>query len=195
MNDEQLRIGVEAAYKAARQQVIIVGSQAILGTYSAVVLPEKLTLSGEMDATPRLQFDGASKEDVSAAVERINNALGEDSPFSNEHGFWVEGVYGDTIIFPDGWENRLETYWITEMGGARVVAGWCLSPLDVCVAKVLAGRPHDNDYVIELVKSGLVDVDEVLSLVRGPIDWGSHECDQRRIDNALELIEFVRKSL
>ncbi|MCP2163026.1 hypothetical protein LX12_004239 [Williamsia serinedens] len=172
--------------------MIVVGSQAILGSYEAAALPAALSFSGEMDATPELQFIGAAPSEVEEAISRINVAVGEDSDFHNENGFYVEGISMRTLILAKGWENRLESYEITGPEGEREQAGWCLSPVDICVSKALAGRPNDVEYVIALVRSNLIDVDEVLARVTGRLDWGDHEPDERRIERAVRLVESAR---
>lgn len=56
-------------------------------------------------------------------------------------------------MLPDGWIDRL----IPEVDPDSRATGWCLDPHDLAVAKLIAGRPKDNDFVDILVTQRLVD--------------------------------------
>jgi hypothetical protein len=63
--------------------VIIVGSQAILGTYAEDELPFYATRSVEIDVLPIADDDG----EIARLADEIEGATGEFSPFAQLHGF------------------------------------------------------------------------------------------------------------
>lgn len=54
---------------------------------------------------------------------------------------------------PEGWEQRLVRFEDDESGSI----GLCLHPEDLCVAKTLAGRAKDLDFVRAVFSAGLVE--------------------------------------
>jgi hypothetical protein len=84
----------------AQREVLVIGSQAILGSYDETQLPERATLSEEVDIAPI-----ADDEDYTLATV-IDAELGEWSQFHQEHGFYVQGVNITTAVLPSGWQRR-----------------------------------------------------------------------------------------
>src|SRR5665213_3191814 len=102
MKREQLEVAVIAATEIIRQrEVLIIGSQAILGSYPEDQLPERATMSNEVDIA--LLGDDASE----TLADLIDGQLGEWSDFDRDHGFYVQGVSVRTAYLPDGWQERL----------------------------------------------------------------------------------------
>ncbi|GAC80656.1 hypothetical protein SAMN04488550_1526 [Gordonia malaquae] len=192
MNDIEIRLAIAAACKAADTLVVVVGSQAILGSYSSDELPDEATRSREADATPWTQFVGASsEEEIAESISRINVGVGEFSPFHARHGFYVEGVHGSTVILAEDWDNRLVRFEATIDGGAYECVGWCLHPEDICVSKIIAGREHDREYVKALIDAGFVDVGTVRKRVLGPLSWGAHKPDSTAVTRAVRFLDWL----
>lgn len=129
-------------------EFIVVGSQAILGSFEDA--PSKLRTSQDVDLFPR---SGATAE----INRRILGAVGPESDFETEHGFYIEAV-GDWTVATSlpGWRDRLVR--VDAPGGA---VGWCLSPLDIAYNKAEAGREKDIAYLAELFRSGIVRPSEI----------------------------------
>lgn len=127
---------------------IVVGSQAILGSFEDA--PSKLRTSQDVDLFPR---SGATAE----INRRILGAVGPESDFETEHGFYIEAV-GDWTVATSlpGWRDRLVR--VDAPGGA---VGWCLSPLDIAYNKAEAGRVKDIAYLAELFRSEIVRPSEI----------------------------------
>jgi len=140
---------IRRATEVSRQgEVIIIGSQAILGTWDADELPERATLSREADVVP-------VRDDARGLVaQMIDVAIGEWSEFDRAHGFYGQGVSLATAVLPAGWEERIVRVEPDGPGGA---AGLCLDPLDLCAAKLVRGEPKDMDFVGALVDAALID--------------------------------------
>ena len=58
-----------------------------------------------------------------------------------------------TSILPDGWRTRLRTWNLASSEPARPLF---LEPHDLCVAKLLAGREKDYEFVGALITEAMV---------------------------------------
>lgn len=151
MNREQFVHVIQAAADVVDDELVVVGSQAILA--SVAEPPEALVRSAELDIYP--------KTDPDRAVELDRN-IGEGSLFHTTHGYYAPGVGPETITAPAGWESRLVKFTaapIRRRGGEAV--GWCLSLEDLMLAKLAAARAHDVEFVEAALVEGLVTVDEL----------------------------------
>lgn len=114
-------------------EVIVVGSQSVLGTYRHDQLPREATMSAEVDILP-IADDAA---EVSRLADLIEGVAGEFSPFEHLHGFSIDGVDLTTCVLPTGWRERLvrvRNSNTTAPGGEPQFTGWCLDAEDLCVA-------------------------------------------------------------
>lgn len=147
MERHQLEHVIRAAADVLGEpEVVVVGSQSALGAFPDG-LPKRAVLSMEIDIAAVDDPDG-SKADM------IAGSLGEMTRFQQMYGYWVDGVHIDLIRLPEGWRDRLVAVCNASTNGAT---GWCLEPHDLCVAKLLAGRGKDIEYVQAMVNAGRVD--------------------------------------
>jgi hypothetical protein len=157
MRRDQLEHAIRAACEIiGRPEVIVIGSQAILGTFSEDELPVRATMSGEVDILPIAD----SNEETVQLADRIEGVAGEFSPFEELHGFRIDGVDLETSALPEGWRDRLvkvQNANTAGLGGGLQFTGWCLDKEDLCVAKLCALREKDQNFVAELLGAGLVD--------------------------------------
>lgn len=149
MTRQELEHAIRAACDVARDhEVIVLGSQAILGAFPNA--PDTLRYSREVDVYPKNHPERS---------EAIDGVLGEESLFQQTHGFYVHGVGPETAVLPTGWQWRL----VPVRGpGTRGNVGWCLEPHDIAASKLVPWREKDRDYVAALVAHGMVDVDELV---------------------------------
>src|SRR5215469_640233 len=104
MRRDQLEHAIRTACQIIeRPEVIVVGSQAILGTFSEEELPRQATMSSEIDILPIADSD----EETAQLADRIEGVAGEFSPFEQIHGFSIDGVDLQTSALPEGWRDRL----------------------------------------------------------------------------------------
>ncbi|MET4638372.1 DUF6036 family nucleotidyltransferase [Mycetocola sp. 2940] len=136
------------------REVLVIGSQAILGSYDETQLPARATLSDEVDIAP------ISDDQYYSLATLIDANLGEWSQFHQDHGFYVQGVNITTAVLPNGWETR--TVQVAPDGPSGPLAR-CLDPHDLCAAKLVRGEEKDIEFVDALVEAGMIDP---LSLVR-----------------------------
>lgn len=135
---------LEHAIRTARQiigkpAVIVVGSQAILGTFREEQLPAAATMSAEIDILPIAD----DNDETSRLADIIEGVAGEFSSFEELHGFSIDGVDLTTSALPASWRDRLvivQNANTAAPDGKPQYAGWCLDKEDLCVAKLCAFR-------------------------------------------------------
>lgn len=153
MTRDQLEHAIRAACEVvAEDEVIIFGSQAILGTIAEP--PDDLTVSMEVDLMP------ASGDDD--AIVAIDGALGELSAFHEHHGFYVQGIHIEAAILPDGWEERAIVVTNANTRGKR---GRCIGLDDLAVSKMVANREKDRDFVRLLLHHRLLNPVSLIGLL------------------------------
>ncbi|WP_208026806.1 DUF6036 family nucleotidyltransferase [Rhabdothermincola sediminis] len=149
MRREQLEHLVRAAGAiTGDDELIVIGSQAILGSVRSG-LPPEATRSIEADIVPMNDPD-ERKADL------IDGSIGEASLFEETHGIYAQGVSLTAAILPEGWRDRLVPLHNENTGG---VTAWCLEPHDLVASKLAAGRPKDVEFARALLAAGIVDRD------------------------------------
>lgn len=89
MRRDQLEHAIRAATRIVKQQeIIIIGSQAILGSWDESELPAEAVMSVEIDMCP------IEDDDVESLATEIDAAVGEMSVFHKTQGFYLQGVGG-----------------------------------------------------------------------------------------------------
>ena len=127
---------------AGDDEIIIIGSQAILGQFPNA--PVRLLMSMEADIYPKNNPDEADK---------VDGAIGEGSSFHELHGYYAQGVGERTAVLPKDWETRLVPVNNENTNG---VTGYCLEVHDLAISKIVAGRPKDLEFVQELVRHNMI---------------------------------------
>ncbi len=141
MTREQLEHVIRAAARIAdATEIVVVGSQALLGEFPAA--PAELLESMEADVYPR---DHPERADL------IDGAIGELSPFHETHGYYAHGVGPETATLPAGWEDRLVPL------PAEGAVGLCLEIHDLVLSKYAAGREKDRDFVRAAIRHRMAD--------------------------------------
>ncbi|MGH3030252.1 MAG: DUF6036 family nucleotidyltransferase, partial [Gaiellaceae bacterium] len=142
---------VRAAAAIVDDELVVIGSQAILGQYPDP--PEDLLRSVELDVFPRNHPDRA---------DEIDGAIGAGSRFHETYDYYARGVGPETPIAPAGWEGRLVPVELPAMRPKDgTVKAWCMEVHDLVLAKIAAGRPHDVEFVTEAIRSRLVDQEQL----------------------------------
>lgn len=157
MRRDQLEHAIRTACQIIdHREVIVVGSQAILGTFREDQLPAEATMSVEVDILPIADGD----QEIERLADLIEGVAGEFSSFEEMHGFSIDGVDLTTSALPEGWRERLirvQNANTAAPAGEPQFTGWCLDKEDLCVAKLCALREKDRNFVAALIASGLVD--------------------------------------
>lgn len=132
-----------AADIASDDDIIVVGSQSILGQFPDA--PAALRVSVEADVFPLHHPERA---------DLIDGSIGEGSPFHATYGYYAQGVDATTSVLPVGWEDRLVP---VRNANTRGSTGWCLDVHDLLIAKAVAGREKDRAFIGDVVRHGLVE--------------------------------------
>ena len=136
---------------AGDDEIIIIGSQAILGQFPDA--PLGLLMSMEADIYPKNNPDKADK---------VDGAIGEGSSFHELHGYYAQGVGEETAVLPKDWATRLVPVNNENTNG---VTGYCLEVHDLAISKIIAGRPKDVKFVQELARHNLIQEKTMLRLL------------------------------
>ncbi len=152
MTRENLEHIIRAAGAIAGvDELILIGSQAILGAYPDP--PRALLASMEVDLYP---LKDAAKADL------IDGSIGEESPFHETFGYYAHGIGPETAILPINWQDRLITICNANTNGIR---GHCLHPIDLAISKLIAGREKDLEFVRVLFENSLIDKAEIARIM------------------------------
>jgi hypothetical protein len=91
-HDEFLHVLHAAAVVTGEAEIVVIGSQAILGTHPDP--PEAMLRSIEADVYPLHATD---------KVDLIDGAIGDGSAFQAQFGYYAHGVGPETAKAPAGW--------------------------------------------------------------------------------------------
>jgi len=150
-----------AAQIADQRDVIVLGSQAVLGSFHEDQLPDEAIGSMEAD----IAF---FKDDDNAQADAVTGAIGELSRFHDSFGVYADGVTISTAVKPVGWHERLV---ILETPATAPGRGLCLERHDLAASKLVAHRPKDLAFVGALLREGLVDASVLRSRIEElPVD-------------------------
>jgi hypothetical protein len=153
---EQLAHILRAASQIAEvSDVVVIGSQSVLGTFDDAVLPDEVIGSIEVDVA--FLNDPANEKS-----DKVEGAIGEFSPFHEMFQYYAEGVSTSTAVLGPGWEDRLVVF---ENESTRPGRGLCLEPHDCVAAKLAAGREKDFEFAAALLREELVDSELLIARI------------------------------
>ena len=151
MKKQQLDHVLRAAGRIrGEKQFVIVGSQSLHGRYPDAA--DEIVHSAEVDLIAK---------NTPQRTEWLN-VIGQDSPFHEEFGYYADPVDETTATLPRGWKGRLVNLPLGDTDGVR---GLCLDPHDLAISKYVARREKDRVFTRELARRGLVDREQLLTLV------------------------------
>ncbi len=149
MTREQLEHLIRAAAViAADDEIVVIGSQAILGQFPQA--PAPMRVSVEADLYP---LNHPERADL------IEGSIGELSPFHETFGYYAQGVGEKTAYLPQGWKERLV---VVQNENTRGAKGLCLEVHDLLVAKAIAGREKDLSFLSDAAENHMADVSTLL---------------------------------
>jgi hypothetical protein len=153
------------------KDVYVIGSAAILA-----VLPNPP--EGELTATRVV--DVIPPQDDERLADQISFVLGEASDFELAYGYFAQGVTSKTPTFaPRDWKSRTISIHVDGC------IGRCVSPEDLILGKLGAGREKDLPFARAAAKLGLVQRDKLIELL-GSID--SSEEQRKRIATRIDAM-------
>lgn len=132
------------------RDILVIGSQSILGIYDEDELPPPATASIEADIAFLHDPDRTKADDVEGAI-------GEMSLFHRQNGVYAEGVHIDTAIYlPKGWRDRLISW---PLRSSEPADPRFLDPYDLAISKLGAAREKDLEFVAALISQDLLVLD------------------------------------
>jgi len=150
------------------QDIVVIGSQSILGSFTDSQLPDPAIASIEAD----LAF---LDDPDNTKADKVDGAIGEDSQFHATFGYYGQRVSVTTAMLPAGWRDRVVVF---DNADTRPGRGLCLDPRDLVVSKLAAGREKSFEFGAALLRAGLIDAD-VLSARRN-LGHGATSTTSRR---------------
>lgn len=149
VNRAQLSHVLRAVARIANDpEILVIGSQSILGSFDEAALPIEATRSMEADLAFRNDTD-ERKSDL------VDGSIGELSSFHEVFGYYAQGVSMTTAVLPAGWEVRAVPYREGDFAPSLAI---CLDPHDLVVAKLVAGRQKDFEFAKALLEANLISV-------------------------------------
>lgn len=147
MTREELAHILRAAAQIANDNdILVIGSQSILGTFGEDDLPPAAYGSIEADIA---FFDDPDER----KADRVDGAIGEASSFHEQFGIYAQGVSLNTAVLPAGWRDRLVPY---KRDDAEPSQARCLEAHDLAISKLVVGREKDLLFVKVLVRAQLI---------------------------------------
>jgi hypothetical protein len=145
-----------AASIAGDVDILVIGSQAILGTYWEDELPDRAWMSVEADIA---FFDDSDAQ----KADRVDGGIGEGSEFHTMYAYYAQGVEVSTAVLPAGWRERV--VWVSDQAASPARAA-CLEKHDLVVSKLVAGREKDYQFSFALIEAELVHLGTLLVRAR-----------------------------
>lgn len=138
---------------AGDHEVLVLGSQSILGAFDEDDLPPAATASMEADI--------AFLDDPDRfKADQVEGAIGELSTFHLNNGFYAEGVHIETAMYlPEGWRTRLISW---PLRASEPAEPRFLEPHDLAIAKLGAAREKDRAFVEALVEARILSVSALI---------------------------------
>ncbi|HEX3344384.1 MAG TPA: DUF6036 family nucleotidyltransferase [Polyangiaceae bacterium] len=159
-----------AADIADDDEIIVIGSQAILGEHPDA--PSALCVSDEADVYPKNKPEHWNV---------IDGAIGEGSTFHDTFGYYAQGVEEGTATLPAGWKDRLV---LVSNAGTRLAKAWCLETHDLVLSKYVAAREKDHRFNRAAIEAGYVDKAVLHArLATMPIDEAARGRVAKRIEH------------
>lgn len=121
--------------------ILVMGSQAILGTFDDDELPDLVRLSREADIA---FLDDPDR----AKADAVEGAIAEMSTFHDTNRVYAEGVHIETAELPDGWRDRLVTW---SLLSSTPASPRFVEPHDLVLSKLAAGRDKDIVFATSLL--------------------------------------------
>lgn len=136
---------------SGHQHYVVIGSLSILGLEDAFDVPPDMTLSNDIDCYTR--------DDPDRTFDLVA-ALGENSPWHQDAGYFLDAVTPALPTLPEGWQARLIP--VARDG----LTAWFLDPNDAAISKYARGEPRDRRWIRAGIHCGVVSLPMVRSRLR-----------------------------
>jgi hypothetical protein len=151
---DMLAILIKAAEVSSCTEFVVIGSQAIHGTWPDPEMDVVLR-SNDLDLFPLHGYG-----DSNVVYEELMLHLGQDSDFDLETGTYIEAVSETLARLPPDWSTRTlrEVVGSVEIGGSRREVTVIFPEIhDLTVSKLAIRREKDLEFLAGVVDLGLVE--------------------------------------
>ncbi len=125
---------------------------------SSVVLVRCKNIPGDMLMTREADVYVPGAPDSEALSDAIDANIGQGSAFHNQYGYYADGVSPGTAIMPLDWEARTQSY---QGSGCPGITAIVPDVDDVALAKVVAWRDKDKDWLTSGIRAQLFSLDRM----------------------------------
>jgi hypothetical protein len=147
---------------------VIVGASAVIARLQGNV-SAPMTMTSEVDI---YAFEAANVEDLS---DMIDANIGQDSRFHSTFGYYADGVSPETAKMPMDWLSRAIRYTPVEAPGVTAILP---DVDDIALAKLVAWREKDIDWLETGIESGILSLDVMRQrLVSMPAEYARPDFD------------------
>ncbi|SFU71370.1 hypothetical protein SAMN02799631_01915 [Methylobacterium sp. 174MFSha1.1] len=143
-----------------RAAASVTGHRTFVLVGSTVVLVRCRNIPADMLLTPEIDLyvpDIPDQEDIS---DRIAGSIGQGSRFHDQYGYYADGVSSGTSVMPRDWRLRATSY---EGPGCPGVTAIVPEQNDVALAKLVAWREKDRDWLQSGLRAGLFSLTDMQS--------------------------------
>lgn len=152
MNKDQVDDALDSLRVITNEtHMIVIGTQSLHGTHPN--LPDDIVFSREIDVILK---------NKATLANWISDVVGNYTPFEAERGYFIDHVRPKPglPVLADGWEQRMTR---------EQISGKCiidyLSPEDLVIAKLGAGREKDFPFVAGMLNRGVVTAEAIAALI------------------------------
>jgi hypothetical protein len=140
--DKAFKLFKEAKARCNHGDFVVIGSNCVIAfAASGEAVPDDMTRSIDFDAYPL---------DDPARIDELIDEFGENGPFHQREGIYLDAVAPTTATLPEGWQGRLLK---VENDDVRL---WCLEPNDAAVSKYARGEPRDLRWIRAGIAASIV---------------------------------------
>lgn len=132
-------------------EFVIVGSAAVIARLRDSV-PAPMTVTAEVDI---YAFKASNVEELS---DLIDGSIGQESTFHSTFGYFADGVSPETSKMPADWMDRANRYESPESPGVVAIVP---EENDIALAKLVAWREKDIDWLREGVAAGVLSLEKM----------------------------------
>lgn len=169
----------EARNLTGHTEFVVIGSLSILGLEQSFQIPDSMTMSNDIDCY--------TKADPGRIFDMVD-ALGENSPYHEKSGFFLDAVSPDLPSLPEGWRDRLIK---VERNG---LTAWFLEPNDTALSKYARGEPRDRRWIQAGIQAGVVSMPIINARIGSTSFYDSEEELRARVlvDEDLAWFELLK---
>lgn len=139
--DDAKRIAEAVFAQTGHRELVVIGSNSILGIAPYHLPPPAMSMSSDLDAY--LRHDPNRTGDLA-------EDLGEGSPFHVQTGTYLDVVSPGLVTAPEGWQQRMLSV------PYKGLTLWFLDPVDAAVSKLARGEARDIRWVRAGLASGIL---------------------------------------